>query len=209
MKVLVVANPTQQEEWFSLSHDEAINLTVVTSPEDIPLQHIYDACIDLLFDGGARRSQLLRQLSPLTIINSVEKRLTGNDEDFIRINGWNTFLKRSVVEGACLHPSLRDPAARLFRLFGRTTRWTDDITGFITPRIVACIINEAFFSLEEGVSTEAQIDIAMKTGTNYPYGPFEWSKLIGLEQINSLLMALSREHNRYQPSTLLTNTVLA
>ena len=66
-----------------------------------------------------------------------------------------------------------------------------------------------FFALEEKVSTEEEIDVAMKTGTNYPYGPFEWSKKIGLRDIYSLLTALSKEQNRYQPSVLLKQTVLA
>jgi 3-hydroxyacyl-CoA dehydrogenase len=44
------------------------------------------------------------------------------------------------------------------------------------------IINEAYFALEDNVSTKAETDIAMKLGTNYPYGPFEWGQLIGLKK---------------------------
>ena len=62
------------------------------------------------------------------------------------------------------------------------------------------IINEAYFALGEIVGTREDIDTAMKLGTNYPYGPFEWTKLIGLRNIYSLLQEMSRENKRYQPA---------
>jgi 3-hydroxybutyryl-CoA dehydrogenase len=65
------------------------------------------------------------------------------------------------------------------------------------------IINEAYFALSEGVSTKAQINIAMKLGTAYPYGTFEWSERIGLQNIASLLLKLSRQQKRYMPCKLL------
>ncbi len=45
---------------------------------------------------------------------------------------------------------------------------------------MAMIINEAWHALAEEVSTKNEIDTAMKLGTNYPYGPFEWAEKIGL-----------------------------
>lgn len=48
--------------------------------------------------------------------------------------------------------------------------------GFIFPRTIAQIINEAYFALEEGVASQEDIDRAMKFGVNYPKGPFEWGK---------------------------------
>jgi 3-hydroxybutyryl-CoA dehydrogenase len=65
------------------------------------------------------------------------------------------------------------------------------------------IINEAYFALEENVSTKEEIDIAMKLGTNYPYGPFEWAKKIGLKNVVRLLTELSLSEKRYQPAGLL------
>lgn len=62
------------------------------------------------------------------------------------------------------------------------------------------IINEAYFTLGESVSSENEIDIAMKLGTNYPYGPFEWARLIGLRNIHSLLEKLTQEDIRYLPA---------
>jgi 3-hydroxybutyryl-CoA dehydrogenase len=73
----------------------------------------------------------------------------------------------------------------------------------ITPRVIATIVNEAYFALEQNVSTKEEIDIAMKLGTNYPMGPFEWSRKIGLKNIYSLLQKLSLTNERYQPCELL------
>jgi 3-hydroxybutyryl-CoA dehydrogenase len=75
--------------------------------------------------------------------------------------------------------------------------------------VIASIINEAFFALQENVSTREDIDTAMKLGTNYPYGPFEWAERIGLMRIYGLLDALCRQHGRYLPAPLLKQTALA
>ena len=48
----------------------------------------------------------------------------------------------------------------------------------------------------------------MKLGTNYPYGPFEWSKKIGLKKIYDLLTLLAKTNARYEPSPLLKKEAL-
>ena len=65
------------------------------------------------------------------------------------------------------------------------------------------IINETYFALDEKVSTQDAIDVAMTLGTNYPYGPFEWSKKIGLKNVYDLLSRLSEINKRYEPASLL------
>ena len=65
------------------------------------------------------------------------------------------------------------------------------------------IINEAYFTWEEKVSTKDEIDTAMKLGTNYPLGPFEWSERIGPGQVARLLWSLSKTGPEYTPSAAL------
>jgi 3-hydroxybutyryl-CoA dehydrogenase len=74
-----------------------------------------------------------------------------------------------------------------------------DITGFIAPRILATIINEAAFALSEGIAVAADIDVAMRLGTNYPEGPVEWAKRIGVGKVYDLLEHLSQTDIRYKP----------
>jgi Fe2+ transport system protein FeoA len=76
--------------------------------------------------------------------------------------------------------------------------------GFIFPRTIVQIINEAHYALEEEVATAADIDRAMKYGVNYPKGPFEWSQ--GKESyVVALLQELHQKTHdqRYLPSKLL------
>lgn len=210
MNVLVMANEWQKEELLNVPINNTIRITWIDTIVDINADETFDAGIDLLFENDPARVEWLKNLQlPLTIINAVTTPLKDIQQDFIRINGWSTFLKRPVIEAAAINSELKIKAEELFLNLGRKTEWVADIAGFITPRVVASIINEAFFALEEKVSTQQEIDIAMKTGTNYPYGPFEWGKKIGLQHIYSLLTELSKEQNRYQPSALLKQTVLA
>jgi 3-hydroxybutyryl-CoA dehydrogenase len=71
--------------------------------------------------------------------------------------------------------------------------------GFVFPRIVSMIINEAFFALDEYLATEKNIDVAMKYGVNYPIGPFEWVEKMGPKSTVYLLEELynSTQDGRY------------
>ncbi len=75
------------------------------------------------------------------------------------------------------------------------------VTGFVVPRTIATIVNEAFYSWEEKVATQGDIDRAMCFGVNYPRGPFAWAK--GKEKIIVLLLQTLQERTgdrRYQPA---------
>ncbi len=163
-----------------------------------------DACIDLLFDGSAERIYELRRLKPaIIIVNSVVSPLRKYGADVVRINGWNTFLKNEIIEAAG-DDSLKRKAEIVFSTITKKVEWVPDVAGFISARIVASIINEAYFALEENVSSREAIDAAMKLGTNYPFGPFEWGQKIGLQNIYALLKNLSAAEKRYEPALLLT-----
>jgi 3-hydroxybutyryl-CoA dehydrogenase len=81
-----------------------------------------------------------------------------------------------------------------------------DVKGMIAARVIAMIVNEAYFALGDDVSSKENIDTAMKLGTNYPLGPFEWSEKIGLHNILNLLTSLSEDDKRYLPAPLLKQT---
>ncbi len=121
-------------------------------------------------------------------------------ENVIRINGWNGFLKRNSWEVA---GKLTSEGMAVLKAMNKNVIIVPDEPGFIAARIISMIINEAYFAKSENVSTEKEIDIAMKLGTNYPYGPFEWAKMIGIKNIYVLLKTLSETDTRYKPSLLL------
>jgi 3-hydroxybutyryl-CoA dehydrogenase len=136
------------------------------------------------------------------LINSVVDTLSDLHvpDHVLRINGWPGFLKRTTWEIA---GKLQPHTEAVFQYLSIKINPVKDEPGFIAARIIAMIINEAYFALEEKVSSKADIDIAMKLGTNYPFGPFEWAGLIGTEKIAALLNKLNITDNRYQPSFLL------
>jgi 3-hydroxybutyryl-CoA dehydrogenase len=126
-----------------------------------------------------------------------------NKPNYIRINAWNGFLNRPVIELAGNNNEFKKQAEGILKKLEWEFLWVTDDYGFIAARVIAMIINEAYYALEERVSTKIQIDTAMKLGTNYPHGPFEWSEKIGLEHILLLLQKLSKKNKRYTISSWL------
>ncbi len=122
----------------------------------------------------------------------------------VRINGWNGFLSRPNWEIA---GSINERVISIFTALNKKFTAVPDEAGFIAARILAMIINEAWFTSGDEVSTKDNIDIAMRLGTNYPYGPFEWGKLIGEKNIFTLLQKLSTTNKRYLPAPLLQQKI--
>ena len=82
--------------------------------------------------------------------------------------------------------------------------------GFITSRINAMIGNEAFYMLQEGIASAADIDKALKLGLNHPMGPFELVDLVGLDTRLSILDYLHKSlGEKYRPAPLLVQYVKA
>ena len=82
--------------------------------------------------------------------------------------------------------------------------------GFITSRINAMIGNEAFYILQEGIASAADIDKALKLGLNHPMGPFELVDLVGLDTRLSILEYLHKSlGDKYRPAPLLVQYVKA
>ena len=197
-----MANANQREELRSSGVNEEMNLVSVNTLDELR-QYFNAACvIDLLFDGSNERIAVLRNFS-LVIINSVIHSLSRLNVPFVRINAWPGFLQRTIIEASCINTDLKQQAENIFAGFNKQTCWLDDKTGFATARVLATIINEAWFALQENVSTKNEIDTAMKLGTNYPFGPFEWCERIGVKNIYGLLNELAKTDSGYEPAALL------
>lgn len=204
MQVILLANELQQKELLAKYSPEEVHITRVNNPGDFKQYEETDVIIDLLFDNSDLRvKELMALASNLIIVSSVS--LCKKDILFpcVRINGWPGFLDKEEVEAFCDDPFLKEKAEALFTLFDKKPAWCPDTPGFIAPRVVAMIINEAWLTLQEGIAEKEEIDTAMKLGTGYPYGPFEWGEKIGLENIAGLLEKLAETNKKYSPCTLL------
>jgi 3-hydroxybutyryl-CoA dehydrogenase len=196
MQVVVLMNQSLKEELLSSVASTSEKIIWIETISQLQDHQNADAFIDLLFEK--EHTSILQNLLPKTvIISSVEETLTAINSSFVRINAWPTFLKSTIVEASSLNEDRKKKAEEIFSLFNKKLEWLPDQIGFITPRVISMIINEAFISLKEGVSTKEEIDTAMKLGTNYPYGPFEWCEKIGTKKIASLLQQLNKENSRY------------
>jgi 3-hydroxybutyryl-CoA dehydrogenase len=127
------------------------------------------------------------------------------DFTFFGFCGLTTFLNRPVLE-ACLYQE--NDKQKLNAICGRlNTSYAivADRVGLATPRIVSMIINEAYYTVQEGTASREDIDLAMKLGTNYPFGPFEWAKQIGVVNLVELLEAVYEDtrDERYKICPLL------
>lgn len=203
MRLAVLANEEQKQELLLCGKSDDCIIDWVNKTVELRNISDADAVIDLLFEqNGYDASHLSAFFPKPVIINCVNKTISEIGLPVIRINGWPGFLQRNIVEAASLNNNSSE-ADKIFSMLNRRTEWVPDKKGLISARIVSMIINEAFFALEEKVSSKEEIDTAMKLGTNYPYGPFEWGEKIGFKKILSLLTALSNEEERYQPAALL------
>ena len=162
------------------------------------------AYVDLDFVCDATRVGKLGGLLPaLVLVNAVTPTLQEIGKPFVRINAWPGFATRKLHELVIPDEATKQRLATFYSQVGCDYRLAPDIAGMISARVVAGIINEAWYTWEEKVSTKEEIDIAMRLGTNYPLGPFEWGERIGLGQIADLLWSLSKQDARYTPSKAL------
>jgi 3-hydroxybutyryl-CoA dehydrogenase len=125
-------------------------------------------------------------------------------------NGLPTFLSRSILEVSALNPVDVPGLVEQCKKLGTEFLVVDDRVGLVTPRIVCMIINEAYYTVQEETATREDIDMAMKLGTNYPYGPFEWCNRIGVKHVYELLEAVYEDTHdeRYKICSLLKKEYL-
>ena len=97
------------------------------------------------------------------------------------------------------------------RSFGKKSITVNEAPLFAVNRILAPMINEAIFVLQEGVATKEDIDLGMKLGANHPIGPLALADMIGLDVMLMVLDTLYEEtaDSKYRPATLLRKLVRA
>lgn len=198
MTIAVITENYTEQQLTTFFPGEGIEWRLSGKVNEVPGAEVY---IDLDFVNEPGRCGALSRLLPaLIIVNAVTPTLREIGHPFVRINGWPGFLERDIHE--LVVPGDQTIAQRmaiLYQRLGREYRILRDEPGMISPRVLSTLINEAFFTWEAQVSTKEEIDTAMRLGTNYPMGPFEWSERIGLGHIAGLLGSLSRTDSSYIP----------
>jgi 3-hydroxybutyryl-CoA dehydrogenase len=208
MKIAVIAGRGHLHQWPADKLSPRWEVVVAGEVNELERHRDVEMIIDLCFSPDEEHvRELARWLPKPVMINSMVHTIGEIGLPFIRINGWPGMLEREVHELAIGPETEADFLDGLYGQLEWKYRLVPDIPGMISGRILAAIINEAYYTLQEKVSTREEIDVAMKLGTNYPFGPFEWSEKIGLENIYDLLNKLGATDHRYMPAKSLVDAL--
>jgi len=114
---------------------------------------------------------------------------------------------RGIVTGAATY----ETAVAFAQSLGKETANAEDFPAFIVNRILIPMINEAIYTLYEGVGTVSAIDMAMRLGANHPMGPLELGDFIGLDTVLAIMNMLHEglADSKYRPCPLLVKYVEA
>ncbi len=139
---------------------------------------------------------------------------TDRPERFIGLHFMNPVPLMKLVEvirGIATDVETYETAVGFARSLGKTTTNAEDFPAFIVNRVLVPMINEAIYTLYEGVGTVESIDTAMKLGANHPMGPLELGDFIGLDTVLSIMNVLYEglADSKYRPCPLLVKYVEA
>ena len=116
-----------------------------------------------------------------------------------------------IINGYDTVPEITNDITRLSKDLGKTPIAVKDYPGFVANRILMPMINEAIYTLFEGVAGVEQIDTVMKLGMAHPMGPLELADFIGLDVCLAILKVMHEGlgNPKYAPCPLLKNMVAA
>jgi 3-hydroxybutyryl-CoA dehydrogenase len=139
---------------------------------------------------------------------------TDRPERFIGIHFMNPVPVMQLVElirGIATEDPTYESAKAFIAKLGKTSTMSEDFPAFIVNRILLPMINEAIYTLYEGVGSVESIDTAMKLGANHPMGPLQLADFIGLDTCLSVMQVLYEglADSKYRPCPLLVKYVEA
>jgi len=178
-----------------------------TEREEIK-QKIFDALLPHLAD----HTILTSNTSSISITRLASR--TDRPEKFMGFHFMNPVPVMSLVElirGIATDKATFDTCLGVVDRLGKTAASAEDFPAFIVNRILVPMINEAIYTLYEGVGNVRSIDRAMKLGANHPMGPLELADFIGLDTCLAIMNVLhdGLADTKYRPCPLLTKYVEA
>jgi len=219
-----IARQVSREKVTQAEMDAAMaRITTTTSLTDV-------GHCDLIIEAATEREtvkqaifeDLLPHLKPGTILTSNTSSIsitrlasrTDRPEKFMGFHFMNPVPVMQLVElirGIATDEETFKACKSVVDRLGKTASTAEDFPGFIVNRILMPMINEAVYTLYEGVGNVTSIDMAMKLGTNHPMGPLELADFIGLDTCLAIMNVLhdGLADTKYRPCPLLTKYVEA
>ena len=198
-------------------------IAAALSPDDL-------AKCDLVIEAASESEDVKRKifanlrtyLKPETIVASNTSSIsitrlasvTAHPERFIGIHFMNPVPRMQLVElirGIATTDETFESAKAFVAKLGKTATMSEDFPAFIVNRILLPMINEAIYTLYEGVGNVEAIDTAMRLGAHHPMGPLELADFIGLDTCLSVMQVLHEglADSKYRPCPLLVKYVEA
>ncbi|AIY06391.1 3-hydroxybutyryl-CoA dehydrogenase [Planococcus sp. PAMC 21323] len=223
----ITKNLSRNVEKGRMTEDEKIAvLGRITSSLDLKDAHDVDIVIEAAVENMAIKHSIFKTLDevtpkhailatntsslPITEIAAV----TNRPEQVIGMHFMNPVPVMKLVEiirGLATSDEVYKKVEEMTVQLSKTPVEVNDFPGFVSNRILMPMINEAIFTLQEGVATKEAIDDIMKMGMNHPMGPLELADFIGLDTCLYIMEVLHEGFgdSKYRPSPLLRQYVKA
>jgi len=198
---------------------------IAPAPEIDALAQV-DLAIEAATENEAVKREIFAKLCPVlrqgailatnTSSLSITRLASATDrpERFIGIHFMNPVPVMELVEvirGIATDEETFETTRAFVARLGKTMTLAEDFPGFIVNRILLPMINEAIYTLHEGVGTVVAIDTAMRLGAHHPMGPLQLADFIGLDTCLSIMQVLydGLSDSKYRPCPLLVKYVEA
>jgi len=192
---------------LEVMRDRDLVIEAATEDEDVKRKVYRDLCPRL-----GPETMLASNTSSISITRLAAA--TDRPEKFIGLHFMNPAPVMQLVEiirGIATDNDTYNAAVELVKRVGKTPAQSEDFPAFIVNRILLPMINEAVYTLYEGVGSVEAIDTAMRLGANHPMGPLQLADFIGLDTCLSVMQVLYEglADSKYRPCPLLVKYVEA
>jgi 3-hydroxybutyryl-CoA dehydrogenase len=192
---------------YAAFHDCDIVIEAATESEEVKRSIFRELCPAL-----KPEAMIASNTSSISITRLAS--VTDRPERFIGIHFMNPVPRMQLVElirGIATEDTTYESARDFVLKLGKTVTVSEDFPAFIVNRILLPMINEAIYTLYEGVGSVDSIDTAMKLGANHPMGPLQLADFIGLDVCLSVMQVLHEglADSKYRPCPLLVKYVEA
>ncbi|HEX4296132.1 MAG TPA: 3-hydroxybutyryl-CoA dehydrogenase [Rhizomicrobium sp.] len=194
-------------EGLDAMRDRDLVIEAATEDESVKRKIFQDLCPRI-----GKNTLIATNTSSISVTRLASS--TDRPEHFIGLHFMNPVPMMQLVEvirGIATDDSTFQAALDIVRRVGKTAAYAEDFPAFIVNRILLPMINEAVYTLYEGVGNVEAIDTAMKLGANHPMGPLQLADFIGLDTCLSVMQVLYEglADSKYRPCPLLVKYVEA
>ncbi len=196
---------------LDLQDFESCDMIIEAIPENIELKKLTYSKLDEICQSKAIFASNTSAISITDLASSVSK---DRQSRFIGLHFFNPVSMMKLVEvirAEQTSDATCNESLEYCKKIGKETVLINDLPGFATTRLVASVINEAVFMLQDGLGSPEEIDKAIKLGLAHPMGPLFLADLIGLDTILYILNYLSGELDavKYKAAPLMRKMVRA